>query len=129
MKIIHQEHVILKNILQSLQSLTMLLVSAYLTNLKTLEISFTVKSTEQHAIEIEKNEEHLSKIALSDNSAKQSIDKNSKIPPSNHQINKKVVHCYGCGRQSQSWIIKYPANKKYCNYWQKQIICFSMLQK
>lgn len=66
-------------------------------NLKTLlEISFTAE------IEIEKKEEHVNTIALSDDNIKQSINKNSKIPPSYHQIGKKVVHCYGCGSSTHN---------------------------
>ena len=57
---------------------------------------------------------YINKIALSGDSIKQLINKNSKIPPSNQQINTKVVHCYGCGNNShRNGSIKCPV--KCCN--------------
>ena len=121
----HQEHTISNIILQSLQSLTKrisnklrcrLLREPQL-NLKTLlEIRFNTESAEQQATEIENNGANVNKTALSDDSEKQSINKNSTNSSNNHQIDKRVADCYGCGNSHSHLSFKCPAKREYCNY-------------
>ena len=136
----HQEHTISNIVLQSLQSLTkrisnklrcrLRLLREPQLNLKTLlEIWFNTESAQQQATEIENNGANVNKTALSDDSEKQSINKNSTNSSNNHQIDNTVAHCYGCGNSHSHLSFKCPAKEEYCNYSKRKWFSFSMLQK